>query len=190
MASPDWLGFLTGASSALPVFYVIGIVAGLVLILQTALMLVGFDGHHDVDASGAMDGEIGFFSVRSVVAFFVGFGWTGVLATKAGWDVLSSTAAGLGVGLAFMAVIYGLIRVLYAQRASGNLRLENAVGQAGRVYVGIPADGAAGGQVQVTVQGALRTLPAITRGGTAIASGSTIIVRETVPPDLLVVEKL
>lgn len=190
MVFPDWLGFLTGATLALQIFYVIGIVAGLALLLQIALMLFGFDGQEDADVAGAADGEVGFFSLRSVVAFFVGFGWTGVIATKAGWNVPAAIAAGAAAGLAFMAVIYAIIRLLYAQRTSGNLRLENAVGQTGRVYVGIPAAGVAGGQVQVTVQGSLQTLPAITRGDAPIPSGSTVIVRATVPPDLLIVEPL
>ncbi len=173
----------------LQIFYGIGVVAALLLFMQIGLFFLGFDGHHDFDPSH-MDGSVGFISLRSLVGFFVGFGWTGVIAYKAGLGVLGATLAAFGVGFIFMAAMYLLVRVLYAQRSSGNIRMENAVGKTGRVYLSIPASGAAGGQVQITFQGQMQTLPALTRSGEHIPSGVAVIVREIVPPDTLLVEKL
>lgn len=179
------------SSQVLPlqIFYGIGIVAALVLFLQIGLFFLGFDGHHDVDAV-SLDGDVGFFSLRSVVGFFVGFGWTGVIAFKAGWGTGGATAAGFGAGLVVMVVIYLIIRTLYRARSSGNIDTKNAIGQTGRVYLSIPAAAASGGQVQVTFQGQMHTMPAITRRENAIPSGSTIVVREVIPPETLVVEPI
>lgn len=174
---------------ALQIFYGIGILAGLLLLGQIGLFFLGFDGHHDFDPAH-LDGEIGFLSLRSAVGFFVGFGWTGVIAFKAGWGVAGATGAAFAAGLAVMTAIYLLVRLLYRARSSGNIRMENAIGRTGRVYLGIPAAAATGGQVQVTFQGQMHTMPALTRGAEPIATGSAVIVREIIPPETLVVERL
>jgi hypothetical protein len=183
------LNYYTGQVLALQIFYGIGVVAGLLLFVQIGLFFLGFDGHHDLDAAH-LDGEIGFLSLRGIVGFFVGFGWTGVITFKAGWGIGGATVAAVVAGLAFMTAIFLLIRLLYRARSSGNIRMENAIGQTGRVYLGIPAAGATGGQVQITFQGRMQTLPALTRATELIPSGSAVIVREIVPPDTLLVEKL
>ncbi|MDD5199450.1 MAG: hypothetical protein PHC88_06565 [Terrimicrobiaceae bacterium] len=183
------LGFFAGQVLALQIFYAIGVVAALLLFAQIGLFFLGLDGHHDFDPSHA-DGSIGFISLRSVVAFFVGFGWTGVIAFKAGWGVGGATAAAFVAGLVLMTAIYLLVRLLYTARSSGNIRMENAVGCTGRVYLSIPAVAASGGQVQITFQGQMQTLPALTRGAEPIPTGSAVIVREVIPPETLVVEKL
>jgi membrane protein implicated in regulation of membrane protease activity len=182
------LSYYSDQVLALQIFYGIGLAAALLLLVQVGLFFFGLDGHHDFDPSH-LDGEIGFFSLRSIVGFFVGFGWTGAIAFKAGWGIVGATAAAFAAGLIFMVAIYLLISLLYRARSSGNIRMENAIGQTGRVYLSIPANGATGGQVQVTFQGQLQTLPALTRGADPIATGSAIVVREVVPPDMLV-EKL
>jgi hypothetical protein len=182
------LNYFTGQVLPLQIFYTIGIVAALMLFLQAGMLLLGFDGHHDFDPSHA-DG-VGFISLRSIVGFFVGFGWTGVIAYKAGWGVMGATVAAFAAGLIVMAAIYSLIRLLYKTRSSGNIRMENAIGQTGRVYLSIPSSAAGGGQVQITFQGQMQTLPALTRGSEGIPTGSAIIVREIIPPETLVVEKL
>jgi membrane protein implicated in regulation of membrane protease activity len=137
-----------------------------------------------------MDGSVGFFSLRSIVGFFVGFGWAGVIAFKAGWGVAGATGAAFGAGVIVMALIYLLVRLLYAQRSSGNIRMENAVGKTGRVYLSIPASGVHGGQVQITFQGQMLTLPALTKGAEPIPTGTAVIVREVIPPETLLVERL
>jgi hypothetical protein len=68
--------------------------------------------------------------------------------------------------------------------------MENAIGKTGSVYLSLPGAGLPGGQVQIVFQGRMQTLPAITRAAEPIPSGSAVIVREIVPPDILLVEKL
>jgi hypothetical protein len=87
-----------------------------------------------------------------------------------------------------MTAIYLIIRMLYRAKTSGNVDAKNAIGQTGRVYLSIPAAAAHGGQVQVTFQGQMHTMPAITRREAAIPSGSSVVVREVIPPETLVVE--
>jgi membrane protein implicated in regulation of membrane protease activity len=182
------MNYFTEQVLVLQIFYAIGILAALLLFVQIALFLIGLDGHHDVNVVHG-DGEIGFVSLRSMIGFFVGFGWTGVIAFKAGWGIGGATVAAIVAGLLFMTAIYLLIRLLYRARTSGNIRMENAIGKVGRVYLSIPASAAGGGQVQVTFQGQMHTMPALTRGSEPIATGSPVIVREVIPPEILVVDR-
>jgi hypothetical protein len=89
-----------------------------------------------------------------------------------------------------MGAMFSIVRLLYAQKSSGNVRMENALGKTGRVYLSIPANGNTGGQVQITFQGQMHTMPALTRATEPIATGSAVIVREVIPPETLLVEKL
>ncbi|MGH8048007.1 MAG: hypothetical protein ACREKL_12265 [Chthoniobacterales bacterium] len=183
------LNYFFGQTLPLQIFYGIGIVSAVLLLLQIGLFFLGMDGHHDFDPAH-MDGSVGFFSLRSIVGFFVGFGWIGVIAYKSGWGVAGATAAAFASGAIMMSAIYLLIRLLYRAKSSGNLRMENAVGKTGRVYLSIPANGATGGQVQITFQSGMHTMPALTKGSEPIPTGSAVVVREVIPPETLLVEKL
>jgi hypothetical protein len=183
------LSYYTDQVLALQIFYAVGVLAAVLLLLQIGLFFIGMDGHHDIDPTHA-DGSLGFLSLRSIGGFFVGFGWTGVITYKAGWGVGGATAAAFGAGLLVMGAMYAILRVLYAQKSSGNIRMANAIGKTGRVYLSIPANGSTGGQVQITFQGQMHTLPALTRGPEPIPTGSAVIVHEIIPPETLLVEKL
>src|SRR4051794_37339500 len=111
------LGYFTEQVLVLQIFYTIGVLAALLLFLQIGLFFLGFDGHHDFDPSH-VDGGVGFVSLRSIAGFFIGFGWTGVIAFKAGWGIGGATIAGMLAGLVIMAAIYLLIRLLYKARSS------------------------------------------------------------------------
>lgn len=182
-----WWGSL---DTALRVFYVIGLASAGVLLLQLVAMLFGFDGADDFDADGALDHGSGgsILSVRTVTAFFVGFGWTGVAMLKGGSSVPVATLAGLVVGGMFMFAVFALMRLLYSMQASGTLDYRNAVGEVGRVYVPIGAAMAKSGQVEVMVQGRLRTVAALTRAPEPLPAGARIRVVEVIDRGTLLVE--
>ena len=81
----DWWSTL---GRALQIFYGIAITTSAVMLFQLVLMFFGMDGDSDFDVDDIDDhGTGGILSVRTVSAFFVGFGWTGVAAIEAGWTV-------------------------------------------------------------------------------------------------------
>ena len=61
------------------IFYGIGIFSLGLLICQILLSLIGLDHHSDVGVGAAVDHDsgLGLFSLRTITAFFAGFGWTG-----------------------------------------------------------------------------------------------------------------
>ena len=65
-------------------------------------METSFDVPDDVDSSGGgfnIDADFQLLSVRSIIAFFTFFGWTGVLMLQGGSSALIATGAALVSGL-------------------------------------------------------------------------------------------
>lgn len=181
-----WWGSL---DTALKVFYATGLASGLVLVLQLLLMVFGVDGDGDADGDfGGEHGDTGVLSIRTVTAFFAGFGWTGVAMIEGGSSVAVATLAGLLVGGAFMGAVLGLMRLIYSMRAQGNLDYHNAVGVVGKVYTPIAAKMERGGQVEVLVQGRLCTVQAFTKADSSLATNSRVRVVDVIDETTLLVE--
>jgi hypothetical protein len=186
----------------LQIFYGIGILATLVLSLQFVMMFFGF-GDHDVgggqdvhvgdthvDHGGAHVDGLHVVSIRTITAFFFGFGWSGALGIREGFSTLVATLIAFVVGIAFMAIVYSLMRLIYSLRASGTVNYRNAIGVVGDVYVTVPAKQSGAGQVQITVQGRMRVVAALTRADHDLTGGSKIKVVELVDERTLLVEPL
>lgn len=161
-------------------FYAVGIIAGIVLLIQSALALVGA-GHHDLPDLPADHADgLGVLSQRTITGFFFGFGWTGVIALKNGWALPGAIVVACTVGAIFLFGIWFLMRALYGMRASGTLDYRNAVGQTGTVYVTVPATMAQGGQVEVMIQGRLLTVSCRSRESTPLLPGSKVKVTSVI----------
>ena len=166
------------------IFYVIGIVSGLMLLVQLVLTVLG----GDADDFDAADGDVSVFSIRTVTAFFVGFGWTGVALLQSGASVLVSTLGGLFVGGLFMFGVLALMRFVYSLQASGTVQFGNAVGMVATVYVPIAPEGTGTGQIELMIQNRLRVLDARTRGDRRLERGEQVRVVEVVGSSTMIVE--
>ena len=186
-----------GLSAALRVHYAIGGISTAVVLLQLLANLVGLApdadmevGDADMGDAGAHPGGLHLISIRTVSAFFVGFGWGGVVAIEQGASPVLVTAVSVATGAVFVAVVFLLMRALAGLRHSGTLDYRNAVGQVGTVYLPIPAEGTAGGQVEVMIQGRQVVAQAQARPPGAIARGAKVRVVDVVGGTCLVVEPL
>lgn len=175
-------------------FYAVSIISTLVLLFQTILILfTGMDDIHtgDIDPDvAAHSGGLHILSVRTVCAFFVGFGWTGVLCLKANLGVALSLLVAAVDGSVFMFAVYFLMKTLYGLRDSGTLDYRNAIGQIGSVYLPIPASMAGPGQIEVQIQGRLSVVHAFTRSDRRLENRSKVKVVDLVDPQTLLVEPL
>lgn len=165
------------------VFFGLALGSSLLLALQLILTLTGLGGGEadavdapDVGADLPDDAGLGVFSTRSIVAFFVGFGWSGTLSMRSGLGLFPATVAALVVGGVFLFTIFYLMRWAHSLAESGNVDLANAVGQSGSVYLPIPGAGKGNGLIQVNVQGRLREVTAITDEQGAFATGARVRV--------------
>ena len=182
----------------LKVFYSIGIISLAVVALQMLLMLLGFDTDgiadgFDVDFGDGYpsDSGIGLFSSQTISAFFLAFGWAGVLAIKGGASIfISALIAGIcGFGAMF-AMLY-LMRAMLRLQSKGNLDYTNAIGREATVYVTLPGNNEdGGGQIQVVIQGRLTTAGARKVDEGAIKPGERVRIVDVNGPASFVVEAL
>lgn len=147
----------------LQIFYATGIIAGVFLIIEGVMTLFGFHHHDALEASVDHTDGLGVLSVRSITGFFFGFGWSGVIALKAGLGLFAAIGIAVAVGGVFLVTIYLLMRAMFSLRSDGTLNYQNAIGQIATVYVTIPPDFKGGGQVEVLIQGRLQTINSLTR---------------------------
>lgn len=179
----------------LQIYWGLALVGSVVLGLQTLLMMFGMsDDMHvgDVDTSpaGAHPAGLSLLSVRSVAAFFSGFGWTGIALSKAGLPMVVVLVGAFAVGGGLMLIIIWLMRTLTKLDSSGTLDYHNAIGQIATVYLGIPANLSGNGQIEVMVQGRLMVTQACTRHLDAIPNRAKVKVTELLDPTTLIVEPL
>jgi membrane protein implicated in regulation of membrane protease activity len=134
------------------VFWVLAILSSTFFLISTLVSLLGFDGFEtDIDAEPleSSTGEIlEFLSFRNLVAFVLGFSWTGVLFYPK-FQVFSLLLA-LLVGLGFAWMNHRLMKKLRGLESSGNSNLNEAIGQDAKVSVQI--DGKMQGKGKVVVR--------------------------------------
>lgn len=175
------------------IFYVIGLFSLGVLLLQIVLTLlgVGHNGDSDLSGHGDHDSGIGFLTVRTVTAFFVGFGWTGVIMLNRGYSILAAIGAGAAVGVFFLLATAFLIHnLLRLQSSGGNVDYNNAIGSVGTVYTTIPAKESGSGQLELMIQGRLMMAEAYTKASWNLKPNSKAKVIGLIGQATLLVEPL
>lgn len=184
--SVRWWANLTSAQQ---LFYGIGILAGVVMLIMAVLGFIGLDHH---DASGLTDHFDGssLFSTKPITGFFLGFGWAGGIALDAGLSLLAASLIGLGTGSVMMLLVISMVRAIYSMRSDGTRQIADAVGAIGTVYVSLPASRGQGGQINVTVSGRLETMPALNVASRIIPSGDKVKVVGVVDGSTLLVEPM
>ena len=176
----EWWTALGGENK---IFYGIAIVSSAVMFIQLVLTLIGGafdapDGDFEVEGT---DGDLGVLSVRTICAFFVGFGWGVIMAlNQYGDNIFIATVAGFITGSIFLFAVLWTMRGLYSLRADGTIDIRNAVGSIGSVYLPIPPHREGTGQIQVMVQGREREVIALTDSETTIENRTRVEVLEKI----------
>ena len=185
----------------MPVLSCIAIPATLVLIIQTVLLLIGIGDDADIDdvsdvsdvPDDVPDGVFGedsvseapdasgfeglrIFTVRGIVAFFVVFGWVGVVMREAGLNLALTLGVAAASGFAMMLALAYIFKATMRLRNDGNTDNRNAVGTAGKVYLTIPPARSGSGKVMILLQGACVERDAVTDDAQAIPTGAEIVV--------------
>lgn len=183
------------------IYLICAVAGGAVLVLRLILMFVGIDhgdvpgdtdipveaGNTDILDAGSYGGGYNFLSLQSIAGFFTMFGLVGMgLLEIHVTDVLS--LVGALVAGAFTAVCTWMIFFyMHRLQSEGTLVLSNAVGQTGTVYLKIPEKGC--GVVNVTVQGVIRSLDAVSEHGNQIQTGSIVRVTGITAGKILIVSE-
>ncbi len=183
--------FLEGLTVLQKIYWTIAVSSTLIFLVQLIMLLVGGDVDDlDYDSSFAGDGaDLDIFSLKSIVAFLMFFGWSGLAA----YDVMPVWGAiiiSIAAGLTMMFVTAWVFILLLRLQSSGTLKVENAIGQTGDVYITIPGNEKGNGKVQIIIQGTLRTMDAITDETDDIKTGSYIEVIDFINDTLIVRRKI
>ena len=179
----------------LQIYWGLALVGSVVLGIQTLLMMFGMSddmhvGDVDMSSAGSHPAGLSLLSVRTVAAFFSGFGWTGIALSKAGLPFVVVLVGAFAVGGGLMLIIVWLMRTLTRLDSSGTLDYRNAVGQVATVCLPVPANLGGNGQIEVMVQGRLTVTQACTRHLDAIPNHTKVKVTEQIDPTTLIVEPL
>lgn len=181
------------------VYMICAVVGGTILVIQTILLIAGgttdtdvdadgdvgsVDLHHDLPGHGDVSDhdathdahQAAFFKVlsfKTLVAFLTFFGLGGLAFDKAGFTPTPTLLLALGAGCVALYIVAYLMSGLFRLQSQGNVSLQNAVGQVGKVYLRIPGQGAGLGKVTVVIQS--RSLECKARtSGPEIPTGSEV----------------
>ncbi|NQU85818.1 MAG: hypothetical protein HQ541_08665 [Mariniphaga sp.] len=179
------------------VYWTITIPATLIFLILLVLTIFGGDMDSDVDVDSDVDGGLAdgdsipfqFISLKNIVAFFTVFGWSGIGFIHSGLDTWLVILLSMICGLLMMVAMATLFYFMSRLAESGTLKMNNAIGKLGEVYLIIPAKRKGLGKVQLNVQGSLRTLDAITDESEDLPTSSIIHVLDVIDEHILLVEK-
>lgn len=177
------------------IYWLIAIPATLVFVFILVLTIFGSDADTDVQTDighGFVDGDgipFQFLSVKNIVGFFTMFGWSGLGFISTGMGPVLVILLSFLCGLAMMLAMAWLFYLMSKLTESGNMRMKNALGHTGNVYLEIPAQRKGIGKVQVTFQGALQTLDAMTDEETAIPTSALVQVVDVIDNQILIVAR-
>ena len=193
----QWYGQL---DPHLRIYWSVALITSALFVIQVALTFIGL-GHGDVDVDfqaadatpdgglEGVDGAMQIFTVRNVINFLLGVSWGGVCL----WDVIPSrvllAVVSVFIGLCFVGLFLLLYRQMMRLQASGNIRIESAVGQVCQVYLRIPSGRSGAGKVQISINNSVREYDALTDGD-ALPTGTDVKVVEAINATTLLVEPL
>ena len=186
--------YWTHLTPTMKTFVGLGAISSVVLTLQMVLAMFGgdMDGlDADMEVSDVGEGGAsGILSIRTIGAFFTGFGWSGAAMLQAGHGTGAATFVGIVVGSIFMALIFYLMAYLHSLRQEGTINYANAVGKIGSVYLPVPPHRKGLGQIEVLVQGRLKIVQAISDSDKKIGNRVAVRVTELVDEQTILVEPL
>jgi hypothetical protein len=178
-------------------FAICAVVGGTIFLFQLAMTLLGMDSDGDLDidmpddvdfdADGSVvdHGSTWLFSIislRTLVAAALFFGLGGIAALQAGQSDLIALGVAAAAGLGAMYAVHWLMRAMYGLAQDRTVRLEEAIGERGSVYVPIPANQSGVGKVQIRMQERIVELAAVTDAGEKLATGTRVEVVQLIGP--------
>ena len=155
------------------------------------------DSYADIDAELDVDAEVDtdtgmgfqFFTLKNLIAFFTIFSWTGLASIQAGNSNGVTIIISIVAGLIMMTIMASIFYFMGKLAHSGTLNMNNAIGQIGTVYLPIPAKRGQMGQIQINIQGGMRTLQALTDDDADLSVGTVVEVKSVVSENVLIVTK-
>ncbi|MGJ7032620.1 NfeD family protein [Niabella hirudinis] len=161
--------FFEGMPSLLQGFWWVAIIASIIFLIQTVLTFAGGHGadginaDFDGDLTGA-DAPFQMFSLRNMVNFLMGFGWTGIAFFHSMENKALLVALAVVVGIFFVLLFFVVIRQIMKLTEDNTFNAEKLVGKSGEVYLTIPEKRSGLGKIQISYNNTSHELAAVTEG--------------------------
>lgn len=166
------------------VFWVCAVLASAVFVVQFILTIMGMD-HSDVDVdfdgADTMDlgGGLNLFTIKNLVGFFMGFGWAGICFSESISSQLLLTLVAILAGCLFVTMFVFIYKQTRKLDRNGAFDIQDCLGQTASVYIRIPEGGKGKGKVQISINGSVQELDALTDED-MIPSGQNVKITEIV----------
>lgn len=187
--------------STLQVYWTIALVTSLVFVIQMVLTFIGIgDSDADIDFGGDTDftdggtldvgGAMQLFTIRNFVNFLLGLGWGGVCFYDLVPNTVWHAVVAFITGIFFVYIFLFIYKQMFRLEKNGALDIKESVGKTVDVYLTIPGNRAGVGKVQISFNGSVQELNAMTDEEQPIRSGSKVLVREVINGNTLLVSKI
>lgn len=178
----------------LKIFWMVAAISSLIFIVQTIMTFTGTDSTDGISADfdgdlSSADSPFQLFSFRNLINFLLGFSWAGIsfYETISNKSVLVLIA--FLIGTSFLVAFFFIIKQIQKLAEDNTFSIGTTIQKTGQVYITIPANKNGKGKIQISVNGAVHELDAITNGD-ILTSGEMIRVIQVIDNNLLLVEKL
>lgn len=175
-------------------FWYVALITSALFTVQTLLTFIGghsadalnadFDGHLDHG-----DTPFQLFSLRNLINFLLGFGWSGVAFYEAIPDKTLLLGLSTVVGLTFVFIFFLLISQILKLTEDNTFKMESLKGKTGEVYINIPPEKMGRGKILIAVNGSTHELDAMTLSTQMIPSSTMVKVAE-IENQILLVTKI
>lgn len=176
------------------IFWIIALPSTLTFLFIMITTFIGGDVDGDIaDADVEIDSDAGigfqFITFKNLVGFFSIFAWVGLACIKSDFSQTATLIIAFLSGLAMMFVMGSIYYLLSKMVDDGTLVVKNAVGRLGEVYMNIPPKNEGIGKIQISIQGAMREMDAITNEDEMLKMGTVVKVTEVIDGHILLVTK-
>lgn len=177
----------------LRIFWYIAIPVSIIFLIQTILTFSGLDAHDaevpDFDGDLEIEAPFQLFSLRNLTNFLLGFSWSGVALFDVIPNKIILVVVAFLIGAIMVALFFLMMRQIYKLSENNAFDILKTRLKTGTVYITIPESKSNTGKVQISVNGTVHELEAVTMGE-RIPTGCKIKVVDIIDDKILVVEKL
>lgn len=132
------------------------------------------DSGNDVHSELSEGTGLAIFTVKGLIAFFAVGGWAGLVASQAGAHIVLVIFVCLGAGFLAMYGVAFLFKLGFKMQDDGTIRIHQAIGQIGKVYLTVPPKGNGMGKVNLTLNERHVELDAITESNEPIKTDELV----------------
>ena len=175
----DFQAYVGASTEVETVFWAISFIVSFLFLIKILVELLGIDLDFDIGGD--------FFNLDTILPSLFVFSWTGVLASRmTDFNSPLIIISALISGIITFFLAFFLFKKVRSFESNGNMKLENAIGKVGKVYLTIPSDGIEKGQVEVLVQGRLSIFYAISKTNKGFVTGEKVLIYDIMEGVLVV----